>query len=357
MPNLVRRIIDESIVRMKGMQFGLNANQVVYYDPNYSSEFSLYIEGHLDEVKDWFQDLGYEFCYIPDICKHITTEQIQFLFPNWMDGIVQEVGNDLLKSWLYEKDSNIGTGFLRLDEGLKKTCKFFPLVPLKEKLWEEQLSQYKPLLIRDQNECCEICGDQIRFSISRANEDSSLYSFFEKRLSLADGNFSEDEISAEIKRIIEQLHKEGFEEFVLRCMVPIEEKLSRIVITSKYDIVLPDYGNKLIEISPLPKAVFLLFLKHPEGIYFKDLVDYKEELRRIYGKITNRVSAMVIGNSIERVVDPTENSINEKCSRINEAFLKQMDKRLAKRYCITGFKSERKRITLPRNMVEWQCKI
>lgn len=357
MPNLVRRIIDESTVRMKGKQFSLAPDQVVFYDPNYTSEFSSYIGGHLDEVKDWFQDLDYKFCYIPDICKHITSEQIQFLFPNWTDGIVQVVGNDLLKSWLYEKDSNIGAGFLRLAEGLKKTCKFFPLAPLNKKSWDEQLNQYRPLLIESHNQCYEICGDQIRFSVSRASEDNSLYSFFEKKLSLADGNFSEDEISAEIKRMIEQLHKDGFEEFVLRCMVPIEEKLSRIVITSKCDIVLPDYGNKLIEISPLPKAVFLLFLKHPEGLYFKDLVDYKEELRSIYGKITNRVSSLVIGNSIERVVDPTENSINEKCSRVNEAFLKQMDERLAKKYCITGYKSERKRITLPRNLVEWQYEL
>ena len=341
MPNLVRRIIDESTVRMKGKHFSLGPDQVVFYDPNYTSEFSSYIGGHLDEVKDWFQDLDYKFCYIPDICKHITSEQIQFLFPNWTDGIVQVVGNDLLKSWLYEKDSNIGAGFLRLNK----------------KSWDEQLNQYRPLLIESHNQCYEICGDQIRFSISRASEDNSLYSFFEKKLSLADGNFSEDEIGDEIKRLVKQLHKEGFEEFVLRCMVPVEEKLSRLVMTSNYDVVLPDYGNKLIEISPLPKAVFLLFLKHPEGLYFKDLVDYKEELRSIYGKITNRVSSLVIGNSIERVVDPTENSINEKCSRVNEAFLKQMDERLAKKYCITGYKSERKRITLPRNLVEWQCEL
>ena len=172
---------------------------------------------------------------------------------------------------------------------------------------------------------------------------------------MADSNFSEENISVEIKRMIEQLHKDGFEEFVLRCMVPVDEKLSRVTITSNYEIVLPDYGNKIIEMSPLPKAVFLLFLKHPEGLYFKDLVDYKDELRGIYEKITNRTSSIVIGDSIDKITDPTQNAINEKCSRIREAFLKQMDERLAKSYCITGFRSERKRITLPRQLVDWQC--
>lgn len=354
--DLVRRIIDESTVRMKGKQFSLASNQVVYYDPKRNSEFSLYIDEHLEEIKDWFRDFDYEFCYVPQISVLITTEQIQYLFPNWTDGTVQVLDNDFLKPWLSANNSNIGAGFIRLEKGLKKTCRYFPLVSLSKKTMEEQLSQYKTLLTESHNNYCEICGD-IRFPILTAKEDDSLYSVFEKELSLADSSFSEEDISVEIKRIVEQLHKEGFEEFVLRCMVPVKEKLSRVVITPKYDVVLPDYGDKLIEMSPLPKAVFFLFLKHPEGLYFKDLVDYKDELRGIYEKITNRTSASVVGDSIDKVTDPTQNAINEKCSRIREAFLKQMDERLAKFYCITGWRSEKKHITLPRHLVEWQCNV
>lgn len=350
--DLTRRIVDEDIVRMKGRQFCLEPNQVVFYDPSFTSEFSDYIEGHLDEIKDWFRDLDYEFCYVPDICKQITTEQIQYLFPNWTNGIVELLGSDFLKSWLYEQYSDIGAGFLRLDEGLKKTCKYFPLVPLDKKPWEEQLSLYKPLLLERYNVLDHIC-----FSISEPGEGDGLFSVYEKKLCLAEKEFSEEEISTEIKRIVEQLHSEGFEEFVLKCMVPVEEKLSKLVITKKYEIVLPDYGNKTIEMSPLPKAIFLLFLKHPEGIYFKDLVDYKDELRGIYEKITNRTSATVVDDSIDKVTDPTQNAINEKCSRIREAFVQQMDKSLAKSYYITGCRGGAKRITLPRHMVKWQGEV
>lgn len=138
-------------------------------------------------------------------------------------------------------------------------------------------------------------------------------------------------------------------------MVPIKEKLSKIIITPKYEIILPDYGNMSIEMSPLPKALFLLFLKHEEGIYFKDLIDYKDELTEIYAHITNRIQLMIISGSIEKVVDPTQNAINEKCSRIKEAFLARMDSEIASNYYITGKRGERKRIILPRNLVEWQC--
>lgn len=347
----------ESIVRIKGKQFYLAPNQVVYYDPNGISEFSSYIEMHLNEIKDWFHEIDYEFCYIPDICKHFTDEQIRYLFPNWKGDNVALLGNDLLKSWLVKQFSKIGAGFLRLENVLNKTYKFFALAPFDTMSLEEQMKLYKPILFENLNECSLNHDDQIRFSISKAGENDALYSVFEKKMSFADNNFSDEEISAEIKRFVEQLHTDGFKEFVLRCMVPIEEKLSRIVISPKYEIVLPDYGNKNIEMSPLPKAVFLLFLKHPEGLYFKDLVDYKDELHGIYEKITNRTSSMVIGDSIDKVTDPTQNAINEKCSRIREAFLKQMDERLAKSYYITGFKSERKRIALPRNLVVWQCNL
>lgn len=352
--NDIEKVKDrESIVRIKGKQFYLAPNQVVYYDPDGISEFSSYIEMHLDEIKDWFHAIDYEFCYIPDICKHFTNEQILYLFPNWKGDDVALLGNDLLKSWLVKQFSKIGAGFLRLENVLNKTYKHFALASFDTMSWEEQMKVYKPILFERLNECSQ--NDQIGFFVPKAGENDTLYSVFEKKMSFADKNFSDEEISTEIKRFVEQLHANGFKEFVLRCMVPVDEKLSRVTITSNYEIVLPDYGNKIIEMSPLPKAVFLLFLKHPEGIYFKDLVDYKNELRGIYEKITNRTSSMVIGDSIDKVTDPTQNAINEKCSRIREAFLKQMDERLAKSYYITGFKSERKRIALPRNLVVWQC--
>lgn len=310
------------------------------------------MEAHLQAIKDWFRDQKYEFCYIPDICKHITDEEIRYLIPNWNGEPVNELGNNLLKEWLSDEHRNIGAGFIRKNRESGFLYKFFPLAPMKQQPLIKQLEQYKSYLNDRLTE-----NDQIRFSVTEAREDEGLYSVFEKKFCLADENFSERDIDIEIRKIVERLHKEGVEEFVLRCMVPVEEKLSRIVITSKFEIILPDYGNKLIEMSPLPKAVFLLFLRHEEGIFFKELMDYREELQTIYSKITNRTNAAVVDSSLEAITDPTKNSINEKCSRIREAFVRQMDERLAEKYTVTGWHGQRKRITLPRNLVEWQCEI
>lgn len=129
--------------------------------------------------------------------------------------------------------------------------------------------------------------------------------------------------------------------------------LCRLVITKDFRILLPDY-NKEIVMSPLPKAVFLLFLKHPEGIVFKQLHDYYSELMDIYKQLTNRVVEIGIRKSIRDLTDPTKNSINEKCSRIREAFLKEFDDSIAHNYYVTGQYGEPKKIALPRELVEWE---
>ena len=352
MPDNANNPIKECDIRFDGRLINLPPEQVIYYDPNATSEFSIYIEAHLKEIKDWFRSQEHEFCYIPDICKHITDEEIRYLIPNWMGEPVNVLGNDLLKEWLADEYSNIGAGFIRKNRESRFLYKFFPLAPLQQMTWKEQMEQYR-FYLYDRL----IKYDIIDFSISEAKEDEGLYSVLEKKMCLADEYFSERDIDNDIRKIVEQLHKEGVNEFVLRCMVPIKEKLSRIVITPEYEIVLPDYGNKLIEMSPLPKVVFLLFLRHEEGILFKELIDYREELRGIYEKITNRKSTGVIDDSIDKVTDPTQNAINEKCSRIREAFVSQMDEKLAEKYTVTGWRGQRKRITLPRDLVEWQCEI
>ena len=57
--------------------------------------------------------------------------------------------------------------------------------------------------------------------------------------------------------------------------------------------------------------------------------------------------------SINDITDSTKNSINEKCSRIREAFLREFDNEFAGNYFITTTNKEsfNKSITLDRNLV------
>ena len=77
--------------------------------------------------------------------------------------------------------------------------------------------------------------------------------------------------------------------------------------------------------EPIVKAIYLLFLNHPEGIVFKHLPDYRKEVVDIYQKIKPLGLTERIIRSIEDVTNPLLNSINEKCSRIRAAFQAVVD--------------------------------
>lgn len=166
----------------------------------------------------------------------------------------------------------------------------------------------------------------------------------------------------EVKYKIALLRNKGVSDAILGELVKPEVKLSRIIIHKNYDITLPDYDNMEIKMTPLVKAVFILFLKHPEGILFKELSDYREELAAIYDDIKrttkvqgkNEEGATIYSRHIVDVTNPLSNSINEKCTRIKEAFLLKFHESLAENYFITGKRGEPKRIRLPEDLIVWE---
>ena len=81
----------------------------------------------------------------------------------------------------------------------------------------------------------------------------------------------------------------------------------RILVTRDYRILLPDRFGMEIRLRPLVKTVFLLFLRHPEGIRFGNLRDYRQELMDLYQGITRRGDLRQIAESVDRLVDPKDN--------------------------------------------------
>lgn len=158
----------------------------------------------------------------------------------------------------------------------------------------------------------------------------------------------------EIRERVEALEQRGLSRNLLMRLLVNKRELSRMIITSDFRVILPDYNNMEINMEPINKAVFLLFLRHPEGIVFKNLPDYKNELAEIYQKIKPIGASVRILQSIEDVTNPCLNSINEKCARIRGAFIAQFDESLAHYYYINGNRGEAKKIALPRDLVIWE---
>lgn len=132
------------------------------------------------------------------------------------------------------------------------------------------------------------------------------------------------------------------------------EHLSKVIIDSNFRIVLSDYNNLEIKMPTLSKVVFIFFLRHPEGILFKEIKDHWWEIHSIYHKVTNRSSTDTLTQSLNDLLNPISNSLNEKCSRLKEAFVSVIGDDLAKYYYVTGERGRLKSIKLPRELVAFE---
>ena len=169
--------------------------------------------------------------------------------------------------------------------------------------------------------------------------------------------FLMDNIKREIKRLVMMLREKGASEEEIRELFEVEQRpLSRLLVTKDYRLLVGD-DRLEVKMRPTCKAVYLLFLNHTEGIRFKDLPDYREELGKTYRSMKLSTQARKkVEQSIINATDPINHSINEKCARIKEAFLKVLDAETATHYYIYGERGEVKRIGLNRELVTWEQK-
>ena len=126
-------------------------------------------------------------------------------------------------------------------------------------------------------------------------------------------------------------------------------------IDEKYRIFLKyDDGTPIAEVKmpALPKALYFVFLNHPEGFPLKHLIDYREELLSWYRRLSNRKNAE---KYIDKLVDSTGNSANEKISRIREAFEKNHnnESNLSPSFIPLGTKGASFYVTIERRNVKW----
>lgn len=159
-------------------------------------------------------------------------------------------------------------------------------------------------------------------------------------------NMTAEEKATQVKLLSTDLLAEGRTDLLLKAIsVPVLEQLrieaaratlSPLVITKDFRFILPNYGNKEVMLSPIHKSLYMLFLNHPEGIEFKNLIDYREELLAIYNEVGNRVGPDKMVETVNRLTNPLDNAINEKCSRIKAAFSDLMDEYQADYYIINS---------------------
>ena len=128
----------------------------------------------------------------------------------------------------------------------------------------------------------------------------------------------------------------------------------QLFIDKEYNIRLGRKDGTVLPLRPLVKAVFILFLKHPEGILLKDRERFEEELDSIYAVIVPNAFPEIRQERIRRLVNPEDNSFSEKASVLNARLEKLLPTGSADHYKIQGTNGFPRRIPLDPLWVNWE---
>ena len=340
----------------------LAPKELIYVASEEDKELTDLFENKPEVFEGWGQMMGFHVVYLPLLMKRLANKEVlQYRAPYLSEAEVANtaIGNDFLLQYLENpgEKGRIKHGFIRTEDihrggdGKDKAInRFYPLSSQSGEPIADQLNKI---------------GKQISFEKSQHEKFLEYRNFDDfgniPDISEADAHFNSqidnentDDLIEEVKIKIAMLRQRGISQYLLEQLIHPDDRLSRLVITKDFRLLLPDYNNMEIKLEPLAKAVYLLFLNHPEGILFKYLPDYREELAKIYNRLKPTGLTDRAIQSIEDVTNPLLNSINEKCARIRGAFVGQFDDHIARHCYIDGHRGEAKKITLPRDLVIWE---
>ena len=331
--------------------------EIVYVENGYNECLNRFFMNH--------QDLRlyhmYKFVYLPRLSDELKGDEqfLHYLCPNIDMNETEKLKMDSsypLQFLSYPEDSdkikqgmfffvgnrkNHGAGYI---EG-----HYYPLVEGDDDCIIKQLDEIVKKVHSDYSRAGLYC------SVKRPDiKEGSTDDYADRLFTWVNSDKETAQLVDEINDRMKMLEERGLPRNLILKLFESKEKLSRLIVTKDLRIILPDYNNMEIKMEPLVKAVYYLFLKHPEGIAFKYLPDYREELTKIYVKLKPYGMNERVLRSIEDVTNPCLNSINEKCARIRGAFVGQFDDSMAKNYYIRGERGEAKKISLPRDLIVWE---
>ena len=358
--NIIGEPVESNIYEFK-LQGKLGPKELIYVASEEDKDLEDMLQNKPEVFEGWGQMMGFHVIYLPLLIKKLQEKRVlQYRAPYLSDTEVKSaiIGNDFLLHYLNNPAdrAKIKHGFIRAenihrgDDGKDKAInRFYPLSSKSGEPIADQLHRIsKQIAVEDSQK--KLTGRILDdFGDREPSGCPADFQFNSQR----DGENIED-LMEEIRERVTKLRQRGIAEYLLEQLIHPDNRLSRMVITKDYRILLPDYNDMEIKMEPLVKAVYLLFLKHPEGILFKYLPDHRKELARIYAELRPTGLTDKALQSIEDVTNPLLNSINEKCARIRGAFVGQFDNYMAKSYYIDGLRGEAKKISLPRELVIWE---
>jgi len=339
----------------------LENGMVLYVSGKDSESQDRYIEQNKTSIQAQFSRSGFKFVYVPDLLESIRETVFDYLFPLMDHPNLEAIYEHIRKTarignkagLLYQRGQSV---FFR---GLNPDSCQDDLTELVKELESQNRIRFRMVPDEPEPEAdAEQCVRKVKWSrkqIGKAAEelfDTTMGGLFEATESYETKEVLDERTQAILDEIDGITSKFGISVDDLVLLLDYRVKLSRLQIFKSGKIILADF-NKEIELDQRSTAFYFLFLRHPEGIRFKDMSDYREELIDIYWPLVDRERADV-EKTIDTLINPLGNEMNVLASRIKAAFKNKVGDHVAKFYYLEGPAGGTKKVPLDRDLVIWE---
>lgn len=363
------RSLNHRSVRLVNLPFVPYRGEVIYVENKYQVAANRYVRENMNMIRKYVESHGFSFVYLPDVrpTKEMVRNTLECMMP---EGVDPEVMQRLDATKVGTLKSTFLLDFMHNPDHRDMFPSGFAWYNRSEADDDGRSTYIYDVITFDGEEALhhpewmmkKVC---LHLGHSKGHtEFAAVYCM--KKENPAEASF-ETEATKLLESVRAQLEKArlmGVSEALIAQYVVPSINPSRMTITHDLRIWLNDWNCEVV-MEPLNKAVYLLFLRHPEGIMFKCLSDYRHELNAIYqavkthkNDIDNRMKhrnvLSIVPKGVVNTTNPLHNAINEKCARIREAFLLAVHESVVDLYAVTGQSGEPKGIRLSRSMVTWE---
>jgi len=388
---------------------GLSEKLVIFVEPEYSEALDDFIQKNYRSISRRYTSQGLQFIYLPRLAEEVGSQAMQYIgnSQGWQNSPIEcfreiipdEVLHRIFKPCLVHYVPNKGGFYVAFfDVSSNNPDVFDAFLKLNAFIYaqrphfEQELYSLDSSAIHDEKLCEgseHFVDDDIhniafpnrrarsnryerqKEDICYANVESDLLCGCglpdgveeEEKWEIEEESFEEIEgaildkenkdLIRQVRALMRQLERRGISMTMLMKLSQGIQKPEPLVVEDG-DIYL---GHKskdtLVKLTPLDKAFYILYLRHPEGIAFKGAVDYKDELLRIYRVLATRGKMSDHQNTITNFIDPTRDLMSVSASHIKNAFNARLAPELAKHYLLQGKAGELRRIVLDHNLIRW----
>jgi hypothetical protein len=339
---------------IKLLPYSRNKHYVLFLN-NGSESLSVYVNRKAPELKEEFGEEDYMFLPLAEIEASLTPDMMDYMFP-WR-GMSADKGVEDTFRQLFNVGDRAGLLVIngeKVDFRPVEGDEYSFQVAADELLHKLRIEP-RPCFSIQAPEPHPMIFPARRTRRSRAAEeyDSSLPPMVE----LEPCETGEEPLDEKTQTLVN-----AWNEFSERYGITIEDlarlihdnvRLSRLVIKPSGAILLADYGNREVKMDNLTKALYLFYLRHPEGVRQKDLYDHKDEILDIYLRFNNRDDLDELKVSVERLLFD-DNRVNVSMSRIKKAFRDVVGDWVAKNYYVDGQAGKARSVQLDRDFVIWE---